>query len=76
MNCLTLEFTVSNQPKEVTVTGSVRVDLLGGTIDLNPGGPKGPGPGNFLLSLLFGLGVIISLGKLTKTHRLIFPSRF
>ncbi len=35
-NCLTLGFMVSNQNKEVTVTGSVRVDLLGGTIDLNP----------------------------------------
>ncbi len=33
----TLESTVSSpNQKEVTVTGSVRVDLLGGTIDLNP----------------------------------------
>lgn len=33
VNFHTLEFTVS---KEVSVTGSVRVDLLGGTLDLNP----------------------------------------
>jgi len=39
VNCPILEFTVSNKnhnQKEVSVTGSVRVDLLGGTIDLNP----------------------------------------
>jgi D-glycero-alpha-D-manno-heptose-7-phosphate kinase len=33
VSCLILEFTVS---KEVIVTGSVRVDLLGGTLDLVP----------------------------------------
>ncbi len=48
-----------------------------GTIDLNSGGPKGPGgPANFLISLLFGLAVVGLVGKLTKTHRLINPSRF
>ena len=34
MNFHTLEFTVSR--KEAFVEGSVRVDLLGGTLDLNP----------------------------------------
>lgn len=37
VNCLILEFMVnSKNPKTASVSGSVRVDLLGGTLDLNP----------------------------------------